>query len=51
VWAKHWYHSVEKSTGFAPERASHAELNEQLTALHAECLPYYEALHAHRLRA
>ena len=51
VWAKHWYHNVEKSTGFAPERMKHVELNEHLTALYAECLPFYEALHAHRLRA
>ncbi len=51
VWAKHWYHNVEKSTGFAPERASHSELNEHLAALYQECLPFYAALHEHRLRA
>ena len=51
VWAKHWYHNVEKSTGFASERTRHTELNSQLAALYQECLPYYEALHAQRLRA
>jgi len=50
VWAKHWYQSVEQSTGFTKERARHAELNEHLTGLYEECLPYYRALHVHRLR-
>ena len=50
VWAKHWYHNVEKSTGFTAERMRHAELDEHLRGLHEECLPYYKALHVHRLR-
>ncbi len=51
IWAKHWYHSVEKSTGFAPERERRAELGDHLAPLLAECMPYYDALHCHRLRA
>jgi hypothetical protein len=51
VWAKHWYHGVEQSTGFGPERARRAELNEHLAGLHEECLPHYRALHAQRLIA
>jgi hypothetical protein len=51
VWAKHWYHSVEQSTGFAPERTQRTALDPHLQALYAQCRPYYEALHAHRLRA
>ena len=51
VWAKHWYHNVEKSTGFAPERERSAALSEHLVPLLEECLPYYAALHVHRLQA
>ncbi len=50
VWAKHWYHNVERSTGFAPERANHAPLADELRPLVAESMPYYETLHAARLR-
>ncbi|HTF88740.1 MAG TPA: HAD family hydrolase [Planctomycetota bacterium] len=50
VWAKHWYHSVERSTGFAALTTRRGELSEHLVALCEECMPYYEALHAHRLR-
>jgi hypothetical protein len=51
VWAKHWYHNVEKSSGFGVERASTPELDEHLAALHEQCRPIYERLHALRLRA
>ncbi len=51
VWAKHWYHNVEKSTGFAPEREQRAALGAHLEPLLEECRPYYDALHVHRLRA
>lgn len=50
VWAKYWYHNVEKSTGFAPEREHRAELSEHLVPLLEECLPYYDELHRHRLQ-
>ncbi|MEO6711072.1 MAG: HAD family hydrolase [Planctomycetota bacterium] len=50
IWAKHWYHSVERSTGFAAETTRRRELSEQLVAICEECMPYYEALHGHRLR-
>ena len=51
MWAKHWYHSVEQSTGFSPERERKTTLTEHLAELYRECMPYYEALHAHRLSA
>ena len=50
VWAKHWYHSVEKSTGFGAERGGGTKLAPHLQPLLEQCLPYYEKLHAHRLR-
>lgn len=46
VWAKHWYHSVHRSTGFAPYRAKAEAFPERLRPLLAECLPHYERLAA-----
>jgi hypothetical protein len=54
VWAKHWYERVEASTGFEPasnEPDDGDPLPPRLAALEAECLPLYERLRAHRLRA
>lgn len=50
VWAKHWYASVERSTGFAPEQRSAAPLPDHLEPLAAACEPFYRGLHEHRLR-
>lgn len=49
VWAKHWYHNVEKSTGFGPERTQSAVLEPYLVPLLEECRPYYDRLRAHCL--
>jgi hypothetical protein len=54
VWARHWYHRVEASTGFEPpdarrEPAVHA-LPPRLAAIEAACRPLYERLREHRLR-
>jgi sulfotransferase family protein len=49
VWAPHWYGEVERSTGFAPYAPRRVELPPALEALAAECAPYFDALHAHRL--
>ncbi|MCC7197909.1 MAG: HAD family hydrolase [Gammaproteobacteria bacterium] len=52
VWAKHWYHAVEASTGFqAPETAAPPSLPAALDGLHEQCLPYYQRLRAYRLQA
>lgn len=50
VWAKHWYHAVHRSSGFAAYRAK-AEFPKQLRPLLAECQPHYEQLFAHAIRA
>jgi hypothetical protein len=51
VWAKHWYDSVWRSTGFATHRhAVEVELPADLAPLAAQCQPYYDELAAHRLR-
>lgn len=50
VWAKYWYAAVEASTGFAPYRPPTQPLPEALGDLYEACRPYYDHLHAHRLR-
>jgi sulfotransferase family protein len=52
VWARYWYDSVWRSTGFGPYREpSGAELPAELRTLAAECMPYYEELADRRIRA
>jgi hypothetical protein len=50
VWARHWYASVERSTGFAPPRDDPAEVPARLSPLVEAARPYYDELAAHRLR-
>lgn len=49
VWAAHWYDSVERSTGFAPPRATPTPLEGRAADIEAECRPLYDALRRHRL--
>jgi Sulfotransferase domain len=49
VWARYWYESVWRSTGFGPYRESPAELPAALEPLAAACDPYYEELRSRRL--
>jgi hypothetical protein len=51
VWAKHWYASVEHSTGFNPLRARRKPVPPGLAPLVEAAQPTYERLAAHRLRA
>jgi hypothetical protein len=51
VWARHWYASVHRSTGFHPYRENHVELEPHLERLAEECRPYYEQLRAVAIRA
>ena len=52
VWARYWYDSVWRSTGFGPYRPTPAGagLPAELEPLAARCQPYYDELAAHRLR-
>ncbi len=43
-WAKYWYKSVHKSTGFAPYQPKSSPFPGHLEELYAECLPHYERL-------
>jgi hypothetical protein len=49
VWARHWYASVERSTGFNPLRASSKPVPPPLAALAEAAWPIYERLASHRL--
>jgi hypothetical protein len=50
VWAPHWYASVIASTGFAPYRPPDRDLPDRLEPLAEQCRPYFEVLHAARIR-
>ncbi len=50
VWAKYWYESVEKSTGFQPYRLKDQALPDHLRELLAEAQECYEVLHRCRLK-
>jgi hypothetical protein len=51
VWAPHWYHAVERSTGFEPYHPREPELSPFQSELVAHCRPYYERMVPHRLKA
>jgi hypothetical protein len=50
VWARHWYHAVHQSTGFAPYSAK-PDFPVHLERLLLECQPWYDKLYEHALRA
>jgi hypothetical protein len=51
VWARYWYDSVWRSTGFGPYREPGGDdLPPELDGLAEQCQPFYEELAAHRLR-
>jgi len=51
IWARHWYDSVWRSTGFgAGGQAAAVDLPPDLAPLAAQCQPFYDELAAHKLR-
>jgi hypothetical protein len=51
VWAKYWYDSVRRSTGFGPYRPPGDDpLPARLEALASQCQPFYAELASRRLR-
>jgi hypothetical protein len=50
VWAPHWYHAVHRSTGFSKYVAKPG-FPDHLLDLLSECMPWYEELLRHALRA
>ena len=51
IWAPHWYHAVERSTGFEPYRPRTPRLSPFQARLAELCRPHYERIAAHRLQA
>ena len=51
AWARHWYASVERSTGFRPYAPKSDPMPDRLEHLHRRCVDYHERLHCHRLGA
>jgi hypothetical protein len=49
IWARHWYHAVHKSTGFA-QYVQKGHFPEALKGLLDTCSPYYERLYRHAVR-
>ena len=50
AWAEHWYHSVEKSTGFGRAKQHTLNLNAQQMAVVDEVMPFYEKMKAKALQ-
>lgn len=51
VWARYWYDSVHRSTGFMPYKVKTEPFPEKLRPLLNECQPYYEKLSSYAIRA
>ena len=51
VWARHWYHNVHASTGFAPYSTPEDPFPPRLEPLLEECLPYYQRLLSYAITA
>ncbi len=49
IWGRHWYASVEASSGFAPPDPAPPPLGGDMAALAQAARPYYEALRRHAL--
>lgn len=49
VWAKHWYHSVEKSTHFSAYKPKDGPLPDHLAELYQTSMTHYQQLYAHRI--
>lgn len=51
VWARFWYASVERSTGFAPYRQAEPEIPPAKNDVLAQCEEHYEVMAQYRLEA
>jgi hypothetical protein len=50
-WAKFWYHTLHRSSGFQKYSRKEASFPEKLRPLLSECTPYYEKLAALAIQA
>lgn len=51
VWAPYWYDGVHGTTGFEPYRPKVETVPGRLESVLADCMPLYERLSAHAIRA
>lgn len=51
IWARHWYHQVHKSQGFAPYKPKNEAVRKDLLPLLDQCMIYYEKLFEHALKS
>lgn len=51
VWASHWYHSVELSTGFSRVTSKAFALNQAQNEVVEQVMPYFKYLHEKRIRS
>ena len=49
VWARHWYHNVHRSTGFAPYVPKNTAVPSHLQDLLTECQSYFNILKDHAI--
>ena len=49
AWAKYWYHSVHRSTGFKPYEPKKKPIPKELEPLYLECKRAYEEILSHAL--
>jgi hypothetical protein len=50
IWGKHWYRSVETSTGFQPYVEKTENLDPEYKDIYYSCLEVYNELYSHRVR-
>ena len=49
IWGRHWYGSVEASTGFHPYAEKKGNLSSKYQDIYTACLVSYQQLYSHRL--
>ena len=49
VWGKHWYGSVEASTGFRPYSETKYDIPSKYKAIYTACLESYQQLYTHQI--
>ena len=50
IWGKHWYDSVEVSTGFQPYIQKAGNLQPEYQDMYYACLESYKELYSHRIQ-
>jgi hypothetical protein len=51
IWSRYWYKNVHASTGFKKQKNKKRVLNEELSNLADQALPYFNELFKHAIKA